>query len=595
MINFSRRQREAIFQPLVLFCFNHKYNRVKVLLWLIIAMQACLVWIGASQLSPTPDESAHLAAGIEYWRNGNLELYNVNPPLVKLWVSLPHVICGITVPQLPSHFQNDPSLRREFLTGKQLMRSLGSDAIPWLVVARRMGILFSLMGTLGVFTLSNLLVNSKAGILAATLWALNPNVLGHSQVVSCDIPAAAMGCWAVVGLVLASRLGSIFNVVIVGAILGLAILTKFTWIAGVILFPIGLVAMGCRFEHRRNGNWQVIRIILATQMVCLMLGVSWLVVATGYRWERMFLPIEQFRFVSQLLRGTTTERVSNRFHGTMLSKCPVPLPAAMVEGVDQQWEDFDQPHLGYLCGRWSKGGNYYYYAAAWIVKMPIGILLLGLLAMPTIIRCRERAFVLFALPLALFTLISLKTNMNEHVRYVWIILPMYCVACCPQKLSFGPVWRTYCTYLLVVWASIAGVSSFPYGISYSNELFGGSTNTWRFLAGSNTDWNHGWLAASEWVKNGAQKHHVAIVASEGVDLDLIGIPSSPTFPIIDIQNDISQDDLIVTLIISVTQRLALERDQAIIFENRKLVGCCIEIYDVRLSQLSGVRIRWFSP
>ena len=108
-------------------------TRSGLILTLTIAIQSIFLWIGCGQLSPTPDEFAHLAAGIEYWHTGSLDLYNVNPPLTKLWISLPAVFEGAIVPTIPLDERYNLDARYEFTRGRcwllpgKLSRFLAAD------------------------------------------------------------------------------------------------------------------------------------------------------------------------------------------------------------------------------------------------------------------------------------------------------------------------------------------------------------------------------------------------------------------------------------------------------------------------------------
>lgn len=63
---------------------------------MICIAQFAMLWNATDELSPNPDEFAHLVAGISYWRTGEANLYNVNPPLVRLVAGLTCVLAGVT-------------------------------------------------------------------------------------------------------------------------------------------------------------------------------------------------------------------------------------------------------------------------------------------------------------------------------------------------------------------------------------------------------------------------------------------------------------------------------------------------------------------
>src|SRR5258708_16684796 len=58
----------------------------------VLACVAFFWWQGEKFLEangPTFDECAHLAAGYSYWATGNLRMNHEDPPLLKLWWTLP--------------------------------------------------------------------------------------------------------------------------------------------------------------------------------------------------------------------------------------------------------------------------------------------------------------------------------------------------------------------------------------------------------------------------------------------------------------------------------------------------------------------------
>jgi 4-amino-4-deoxy-L-arabinose transferase-like glycosyltransferase len=84
---------------------------------------------------------------------------------------------------------------------------------------------------------SRTLYGSGAGLLALTLWCTCPNILAHGQMITPDLGATALGLLGVYTFWLWHRKPDLFRTLLAGYALGLAELTKATW---VILYPLFL-------------------------------------------------------------------------------------------------------------------------------------------------------------------------------------------------------------------------------------------------------------------------------------------------------------------------------------------------------------------
>lgn len=552
--------------------FQRRNKWSEIALASVCIVQFLLLWHAASALSPTPDESGHLAAGLYYWQSGRSDLYNVNPPFVRIWATLPHLFDN-SVPEIQVEKRSITD-RAEFRTGSKLVYEIGRErAFEFLVISRRMCAVFPVLGTLGVFMLARISAGSRGALGAAILWAFNPTVLGHGAILSCDIPAAAIGSWAIYSSVLISRHYTTLGCISAGLLLGLAILTKLSWLFLGAFWPLIGAWMWSRSRLRFR------KFFPRAALFCF---VVWAFVCFGYRFNRVFLPLEQFQFVSRALNDGQSES-GNRFRGTMISRLPVPLPASLVEGIDQQWEDFDEPRICYLLGEWRMGGWLHYYLVSTCIKQPIPSVVLLLIGL-SVFMSRNRSAVHIAClvcSVVFFVLLSLKTNMNEHVRYLSVIYPVVFTTCAyafclKQKKSRAAVG------VLLAWSALSGFVSYPYGISYSNEVFGGVRNTSKFLYGSNSDWSHGWIAASRWMER--QQDDVAIL------LPRWGIFSLGPIAVCDDKRQ-SKD---AKLLVSIEHRMFIERTRGIDFgDPEEVIGCCIEVRQLSdFRSIENLQVKW---
>ena len=68
--------------------------------------------------------------------------------------------------------------------------------------------------------------------------------------------------------------------------------------------------------------------------------------------------------------------VGNRFLGTWVGDCIIPLPADYIGGADLLRKAFERNSESYLNGVWRNQGWWYYYLEAFAIKEPLGFLIL---------------------------------------------------------------------------------------------------------------------------------------------------------------------------------------------------------------------------
>jgi len=127
----------------------------------------------------------------------------------------------------------------------------------------------------------------------------------------------------------------------------------------------------------------------------LVMGITSLfVVNLGYGWNGSFRRLGSFDFRSTRLSGNEMPLHvvwGNVFRESAFSEVPVPLPADFVLGIDAQYRDFEfNLFYPYLLGEWNRDGFPLFYVWYYILKMPIGLLVLSNLGAVTILIGRNR-------------------------------------------------------------------------------------------------------------------------------------------------------------------------------------------------------------
>lgn len=153
-------------------------------------------------------------------------------------------------------------------------------------------------------------------------------MLGHGQLITPDVGAAAMGAWAGYAFWRWLRAPGWGAALEAGVVLGLAELTKTTWI---LLFPLWpALWLLHRTGQGRRRRW----LAQAGQMAAiLLLGLFFL--NAGYAFEGSFQRLGDYGFANDLLGGPKAGAgaAQNRLARAWLRDLPVPLPRAYVMGI----------------------------------------------------------------------------------------------------------------------------------------------------------------------------------------------------------------------------------------------------------------------
>lgn len=472
----------------------------------LVAATALLTAHGAAQLhlawadSPTIDEPGHLVASLSYTRKGAFRIYNVNPPLSRYvqGCMLAGVGLDTSVIQEPAFYGH----RNELLAGAEFAATLDAGYRTVLYRARTGTIFFSLLGGALVWYWGNLVFGRPCGLVGLSVWCLDPLVLGHGHLVSPDVPAAVMALAAALGLRAYLAAPSWPRAAAASALLGLAVLTKFTLL---VLCGVWLLALAAAYLRSVRGM-RIAHGALAGAILLFTLNAGYLFQDTGRK-------LGDYRFVSTKLAPFTPDTIytvggpRNALAGTWLGELPVPLPAPFLEGIDLQARDFDrysrQRAAFFMGGEWYEGGRYDYYTYGLIVKTPLAVF--GLLAVATVFICHRRvpfdAFLLIGVAVVILGFVSSQKSMNKHVRYVLPMLPFLAILAGAAGRAFltGRRWHSCLVGLLLGWLLAAGARAMNDPIAYFNEAAGGPRGGLRHLAGSNIDWGQSVYRLRDWL------------------------------------------------------------------------------------------------
>lgn len=431
----------------------------------LIFIHAFLVLEAARVETPTVDEYAHVPAGLAYWKSGDFALYSKNPPLIKMFLTIPLALA-------PSDIVSTPERTGEALGwgpwvyGYQFEVQNQSRYFDLFFWARSLNLLFSIVTGLLIFVWARKSFGDLPAVLAAAGFWFSPTVLAHAHLATVDMGATALiflFCfWLREGLRHWWQLG---------VSLGLAMAAKFT---AIFLLPFFLFACGLdRSARPKKGS-----LLRAGGVLLLALAVLPLVYGFDFDWPR----------VSELTPQTLAMQ---KLFSWFPEGLRLPLPLPFLVGFDAQAFDAQAGEFGsYFFGEWSQHGHWYAGLAAFFLKEQLLTLLLILLS-PFALRSlrRPRAEVLSLVLPILFIGVPLMffNSLQIGIRYLLPLFPfLFILIAAPLQLTLKGK-RLLSLVILLGWM-IPMLLIRPEFLSH----FNGVAKIWgppeEMLLDSNLDW-----------------------------------------------------------------------------------------------------------
>ncbi|MFY9728647.1 MAG: glycosyltransferase family 39 protein [Bryobacteraceae bacterium] len=492
---------------------------------LVAAGVACLLAILVTQMalsirqeSLTWDEDDHILAGYMSWKTGDFGLNPEHPPLVKLLATIPILNMPLHVPKL----QGRNFKIEAFLDGKEFLSKNDADTILFRV--RMAASLLTVLMVLLVFLAATEMFSLTAGFIALALVAFDPNLLAHGAFVTTDMGLSCFLFASVYALYRYVKAPSAWRLALVGVAAGCALAAKHT---GVLVFPM-LLALAVFEAFRRRGWRPRARLALALVLIAI-IAVAVLWAFYGFRYQARPQGLAMNPPLAEFARGLKP------FDGWLISTCARwhLLPESYLYGfVDVRYMVGYYP--SYIFGKVYPHGVWFYFPSAFAIKSTIPFLALLMLAAVAIAtgKLRDwRAIVFLSVPAAIHFAVATSSTINIGLRH---ILPVYVFLI---VLVAGAAWAflrkdrrwAWAVGLLLVFQAVSSARSFPAYIAYANELWGGPSNTYKYLSDSNTDWAQQLKAAKKYLDGRGVKNCWFAYFAEGVvdSTGYYGIPCKP--------------------------------------------------------------------
>lgn len=467
----------------------------QVMVGVLLALAALQAATGTLLKSPTFDEPRYLGLGIYLAEHGRWDVEDAlaHPPLPYYLHSIP-----LTFLDIPERVW---SIGSSIQRGQAIIRLYPDDLV--IRLARAPTILLALLLGVYVYRWGKELYGFWAGVLGLALYCFNPMILTMSAIVNADIPVTTFGFIAVYYWWRHLREGRRRDLLLSGLHFGLALLSKYS---APLLLPV-FVILGVASIYRRSpgpattqrtfaSSWRQVAGGMA--VVCVLAGVMlW----AGYGFETGFAAPPERRPHAVLDRLFAERPGLHKASYFVAEHIPIPAPSylkgtALLFMISKSWNQyFPGGNTNFLHGHYSSKGFRDYYAIAFLIKTPVGTLLLLGLAVVLFPKLRSRewmdeAFLLTPI-VFLFLYFSLGSNIQIGLRYVLAVFPFLFVFA-GRAANLGKHWKSKWAQVsvgvLLAATAASTIAAHPNHLAYFNELVGGSKNGYRWLVDSNLDW-----------------------------------------------------------------------------------------------------------
>ncbi len=428
----------------------------RIIPYLCALLFFCQGLFGSLEKSLTWDEPVFIFSGYTYLTRNDFRLNREAPPLMQQLEALPLLGLDLTLPdETHPHWANGDHIPFAKLALRQNVEHIRTIALR----ARLPIILIGACLVLLIAYWAQRLYGTLPALIPALIAAFSPNLLAHAKVATTDLGCAATMFLATFAFWQAIRSGITKHWCYCGIATGIALLTKYT---SLLLGPIFLIlAAVCLIKLRKDRLRFIGQLSLAAV-------IAWILVGAGYNLS--FNPLDY------------------------------------VDGARRIYSNITPGYQPYLLGKVYDSPLWHYHIIAFLLKVPVSILLLLTLAVVSLFRDprnREAALYLL-LPAILIIGVSCFDKANIGLRRILPALP-FLFAFTAQGFS-GPKSRepirAWMVVILLSLTAFEAVRIYPHHLSYFNVLSGGPEQGPYLLDDSNVDWGQDLPALAAW----QQKH-----------------------------------------------------------------------------------------
>jgi hypothetical protein len=473
-----------------------------LLLGLALVVHGGLALHTMSGNAATFDEGAHLPAGYTHLALGDHRLNPEQPPLVKLLAAAPLLLIDPVV--RTDHVAWTSGRQWEF--GRRFLYAW-NDGDRLLFLGRLPVVALALVLIAAVFARTRQLAGPTAAVIALGLAALSPDLLAHGSLVTTDLALALFVFLAVTAFDRLLERATWDRLAATGLATGAALATKFSGLVlGPVFIVLGAIAIGggrplplafVAPSRSVSGKLRKARFVLAFLLAIAATGL--LVIWASYGFRRALSPDPAVRAE---LRAALERPPKGAWERAIVATADVGLvPEDYARGLLFVMEH-SEGRRTFLWGRLSDHGFPHYFLATFLLKTPIPLLVLVLLALGRIPRLPPRTAAVLWVPIVVYVGFALGRTLQIGHRHLLPMLPFLFVAAAEAAGALirwrRPVGVAF-VGLLGAWYAAGTLRNHPHHLAYFNEAAGGPANGWTVLVDSNLDWGQDLKRLKAWM------------------------------------------------------------------------------------------------
>ncbi|HEX6651070.1 MAG TPA: glycosyltransferase family 39 protein, partial [Pyrinomonadaceae bacterium] len=471
--------------------------------------------------SQTWDEANHIFAGYRSWTHADFGLNPEHPPLVKLLATAPLLRSDLKSPALEERFFKEDA----FLRGKEFLYR--NDAEKILARTRTAAAILALLTALIVFFGTREMFGTGAAFIALTLLTFDPNFLAHGALITTDVGLACFMFLSVYMFYRFVKSPSALRLIVTGVAVGLVLAVKHT---GLLVLPILFLLAVCEILFGRNGE-NIFRHALKRAGSLALITLIGLVVLWsfyGFRYAARPNGLQLNPPLVDYLKGLEPHEA---WPISTMARLRI-LPESYLYGLADVRITANY-YTSYVLGKVYAHSVWFYFPVAFLIKTTVGILALLLLSVFVIAtrRLRRRREILFLIvPVIFYLIVAMTVGMNIGVRHILVVYVFLYV------LIGGAMWVliqksrkwAYAVAILILVHAVSSVMAFPNYIPYGNELWGGPSQTYKYLTDSNADWGQQLKSVKQYLDERGVKECWFVYFAAGVaEPGYYGIPCKP--------------------------------------------------------------------
>ncbi len=468
------------------------------------------------------DELHFIPAGYLHLTEKDYRMGIDHPPLATSLAAIP--LLFLDLKSIP---KDDPLWAAEgdpgHLWGSTFFYLIGNDPDQILFWARIPMILLLIFLGWFLFKWTRELAGNLPALLALFLFSFCPTFLAHGRLVATDFGAT-------LGIFLAAYFYLKFlktpdrkNIILSGLTLGAALLTKFSTM---LLLPFfGIITLFFFWSKVKNQK-EVLNYLKSIILIgVIAVSLIWLI----YQFHMLNYPVErQLADTEDYLSYFRGYRSLGNLSLWMADKSVFRPIGHYLLGFlfNLQVARYGAYSITYFLGQVYQGGLWYYFPIVYLLKVPIALHILTLIALFTALwkikqpflaesGKRFKGWLLNHFPefsmtvfLLIYWVTVIDAKINIGVKHLLPTFPfIYILASLGLKnwitgietIKFKKT-ALFLILLLLAWYAVSSLSVFPYYLTYFNELAGGPKNGYKYSADSNLDYSQDLKRLARWVE-----------------------------------------------------------------------------------------------